>query len=122
MHNTFQTKILPEACRLPVHSAAAVCICKLGNGSTEKSESWAQRTQDHILGIKNKYCSFAVPQLGECCFHYLNVSSSKKMALIDSCLLSLQIWDMPILFNASLEAEEARTKHRGAKVNFFPAA
>lgn len=58
--------------------AAAVCTWKVGNGSMQKSESWAQRTWDHMQGIKNKYCSFSVSQPGECCFHYSSVSFSKK--------------------------------------------
>lgn len=57
--------------------AAGVCTWKVGNGSMEKTESWAQRTWDHMQGIKNKYCSFAVSQLGER-FHYSSVSFSKK--------------------------------------------
>lgn len=119
MHNTFQIKILPEDCRLPVNSDAAICTCKLGNWSKEKSESWAQRTQDHMLGIKNKCCSFAVPQPGECSFLYVSISSSK---MTDSCFLSLQICNMPMFFKASLEVEETIRKHRGAKVRIFPTA
>lgn len=56
----------------------AVCTWKVGNGSMEKSESRAQRTWDHMQGIKNKYCSFAVSQPGERCFHYSSISFSKK--------------------------------------------